>query len=449
MSYTSLSDRDRREILNTLEVGDVKDIYESIIPKKYLLDKELDIVSIEDEYELYKYVVSQLQSNKIIQPENIFLGVDLEPTYVPAIVNYLINRGEFLTSYTPYQPEISQGVLQALYEYQSIIAELTGMDVVNSSMYDWASAAGEALRMSIRVSKINKVLLPGFIFKNRLDVIQTYLSGLDTEIIYYKLNRDGDIDLAFIEENCKDGCGGLYIEVPNYYGYLNNELNELGDIIHKAGGLYIIGVDIWSLPIIKPPSEYNADIVVGEGQPFGIQMNYGGPLLGIFGVKGDYKIIRQMPGRIIGMTKTIKDDERAFTMILQTREQHIRREKATSNICTNEALTAIQVAIYLSYLGKKGLIKTSLKMMELAHKLNDNLIKLGFENLFNKPFFRTFTIRSGIYSMSKLYRELVGIGYLPGKLQDDSWILTINSLHTDKSIENFVNIVRRLIKDEV
>jgi len=449
MSYISLSDRDRKKILNILGIEDVKDIYESIIPQKYLLGEELEISSIRDEYELYKYVVSQLQNNEIIQPENIFSGVDLEPVYVPAIVNYLINRGEFLTSYTPYQPEISQGVLQALYEYQSIIAELTGMDVVNSSMYDWGSAAGEALRMSIRVSKINKVLIPKFIFKNRLDVILTYLSGLDTEVIYYKLDENGDIDLSFIEENCKDGCGGLYIEVPNQYGYLNKELNELGEIVHRSGGLYIVGVDVWSLPIIKPPSEYMADIVVGEGQPFGIQMNYGGPLLGIFGVRGDYKLIRQMPGRIIGMTKTVKDNERAFTMILQTREQHIRREKATSNICTNEALTAIQIAIYLSYLGKKGILKTSLRMMKLAHKLNNYLIKLGFKDLFNRPFFRTFTVKSSNYDMSKLYYKLITKGFLPGKFQDNSWILTINSLHNEESIENFVEILRRLVKDEV
>lgn len=433
------------EIIKLLGVSNPLDLFKQMIPREFILDHPSEFESISDEYNLIKHIKEILSKNKLYEPQKIYAGVDVEPTYVPAVVKYLISRGEFLTSYTPYQPEISQGVLQALFEYQSIISELTGMDVVNSSMYDWASAAAEALRMCIRVSKNNKILIPSSLPYNRKKVIYSYLSGASANILEYGYEQDGTINLDYIKELCTNGCAGLYTEYPNYYGYLNTDLENISELIHDKGGLVVVGVDLWSLPLLKPPGELGADIVVGEGQPMGIPMNYGGPLLGIFGVKGDYSIIRQMPGRIIGMTSTINDNETAFTMILQTREQHIRREKATSNICSNEALSAIQVAIFISYMGKSGLINTSLKMLKLSHKLRDGLINLGFKDLYNLPFFRRFTVIQENLDFKKLYKDLKKEGYLPGVIDHDKWIINVNMFHDSESVEKFLNKIEEVI----
>jgi len=435
---SSFSKREYESILNALGVKDPLEIYSKVIPKRFILHSPPRISGVKNEYLLLKQLKKVLSMNKLYDPEKIFAGVDVEPTYVPSVVKYLISRGEFLTSYTPYQPEISQGVLQALFEFQSIIAELTGMDVVNSSMYDWASSIAEALRMCIRIAKNDKVLIPHHLPNHRKSVVYTYLSGAEAEIVEYRYDEEGEIDLNMIENVCKEGCAGVYVEYPDYYGYIHPEISRLSDLIHDMGGFLVVGVDLWSLPLLKPPSQIGADIVVGEGQPMGIPMNYGGPLLGIFGVRGDYSIIRQMPGRIIGMTNTLKDGKRAFTMILQTREQHIRRDKATSNICSNEALTAIQTAIYVSYMRKDGLIRKSLDMLKLSHILHDNLIKLGLRDLYKLPFFRRFSLVSDNVSIIEVYDQLKKKNYMPGILEDGIWIINIHTLHKRESIESFV-----------
>jgi len=443
----SYSDRDMREILNRLKLSNPREIFESVIPNHLLLKEDIKIDAITDDYNLKKELLKYLKLNKIYPPEKVFASIGVEPVYIPSIVKYLISRGEFLTSYTPYQPEISQGVLQALFEYQSVVAELTGMDVVNSSMYDWSSAVSEALLMSIRVTGKNRVLIPDNLPRNRLDVIKTYLSGVKAEIHFYSLDDGGEPDISYIEEVCKEGCAGLYIEYPDTYGYIYMSLKKLGDLIHSLGGLYIVGVDIWTLPLLTPPSSFGADIVVGEGQPYGLPMNYGGPLLGIFAVRGDMKLIRQMPGRIIGLTKTLYRGERAYTMILQTREQHIRREKATSNICTNEALTAIQFVIYVSTLGKDGLINISLRMLDNAHYLYSLLNQIGFRHKFNKPFFRRFTVTHPSLDIKKLYKLMLDKGYLPGYITDVGWNLSVNMFHNYESIKEFYNDLKEVVNN--
>lgn len=296
-----------------------------------------------------------LSKNKTVLEMPTFLGAGTYFHYIPAHVKYLIERSEFLTSYTPYQAEISQGMLQALFEYQSLIAELVGLPVVNSSMYDWGSALGEAALMTVRLhrGKRLKFVVPKHTHPERMQVLKTYTRGANIEIVEVKWNDRGQVDLEDLKEKVNDA-SGVYIEIPNFFGLLEENVQEIGEIAHEAGAYFVVGVDPTILGIVEAPGELGADIVVGEASYFGNPMNFGGPRAGIFATRNEPQLIRQMPGRIIGMTKDA-EGKRAFVMTLQTREQHIRRAKATSNICSNEALVAVAAAIHIATLGPKGI----------------------------------------------------------------------------------------------
>ena len=284
-----------------------------------------------------------------------FLGAGIWPHHVPAAIDAIVSRGEFLTSYTPYQAEISQGMLQTLFEYQSLICELTEMDYANSSMYDWSTALGEAARMATRVTDRDEFIVPRYTHPERLATLRVFCEPVGikvTEVAQDK--RTGSIDLSDLKRKLSSRTAGMYLEYPSFLGFVEEAVDEIGSMVHQAEALLVVGSEPISLGVLKPPGEFNADIVVGEGQPLGNHMNYGGPLLGIFACRGD-ALLRQMPGRIIGKTTTQDGKQDAYCMALQTREQHIRRAKATSNICTNEALLALAAAMYLSLLGPKGI----------------------------------------------------------------------------------------------
>jgi len=445
MSYLP-NDRDVKDILAYLGYSDMEKFIINVLPRKFLSGFRVDIPCYNDEQSLIKYFLKKAGKNKVYPPENVYIGFGVEPVYIPSIVKYLISRGEFLTSYTPYQSEMSQGVLQALYEYQSVMAELLEMPVVNSSMYDGASAIGEALLMAERISGKGRVLIPKDMFPNYKAVVKTYLSGPKIDVIEYPSpSIDKEAFLDIIERELRKGVSALYFEFPDFYGYLFEDIEEVEDLVHRYNSLFIIGFDVWSLPIIKPPGALGADIAVGEGQPFGLAQGFGGPLLGVFGVTGDMKLIRNMPGRLIGETVTL-DGRRAYTLILQTREQHIRRERATSNICTNEALSAIQTLIYLSYLGKKGLYRYSIQMLKLSHKLHDRLIRIsGFDMVSYQPFHRRFPVSSK--NSLNLFLDAMGErNYLAGyKYGNSILILQLNTFHTLESIERFLDDAREVI----
>jgi glycine dehydrogenase subunit 1 len=307
------------------------------------------------EFEVKKHVETLLSRNRTAFDMPIFLGAGCWPHYVPALVKEIVQRSELLTSYTPYQPEISQGMLQALFEYQSMICELTGMDVANSSMYDWASALGEAARMAARLKSRSEILVPRIIHPERAATLQAYAepAGISIQNVAYETGS-GEVSLEDLKSKISDRTAAVYVENPSYLGFIETQVDEISNAAHSHGALFIVGVDPTSLGILKPPGEYGADIVVGEAQPLGNPMNFGGPLLGIMACRDDMSLIRQMPGRIIGLTTTQTGDQNGFCMTLQTREQHIRREKATSNICTNEALCAVASAVYMALLGPEG-----------------------------------------------------------------------------------------------
>jgi len=384
----------KHEMMQQIGIKNIDELYADV-PEKFRLKRRLNLPKPLSEHEVREHVETLLHKNKRRTDIPTFLGAGCWPHHVPAAVDNIVQRTEFSTSYTPYQPEISQGMLQAMFEYQSIICELTAMDVANSSMYDWASALGEAVRMAVRMNNRTEVVVPKLVHPERYATLQTYVEPLKLQIKSVDYNPEtGLLNIENLKRQVSEKTTAVYIENPSYLGFVETQVEEIAEITHDRGALFIAGVDPTSLGVLKPPGEYDADIVVGEGQPLGNHLNFGGPLLGLFACRGQMELIRQMPGRVIGMTTTLSGDKTGFCMALQTREQHIRRERATSNICTNEALCAVASAAYLALLGPRGLrelgeiimMKTQYAMQELAK------IKGVKTPLFKAPHFKEFTV---------------------------------------------------------
>ncbi|MEM3565816.1 MAG: aminomethyl-transferring glycine dehydrogenase subunit GcvPA [Candidatus Bathyarchaeia archaeon] len=411
--------KNKQEMMREIGIKSIDELY-SDIPEKYFLKKPLNLPEALSEFEVKRHVEALLSKNKTCEDMPVFLGAGCWPHYVPAAVKEIVQRSEFLTSYTPYQPEISQGMLQALFEYQSMICELTAMDVANCSMYDWASALGEAARMASRVTKRNEIFIPRIIHPERKATLQTYTEPADIGLKEIAYNPEtGQLDLDDLERKISDRTAAVYIENPSYLGFVEEHVDVIGSVAHKNGALFIVGVDPTSLGIFKPPGEYGADIVVGEAQPLGNPMNFGGPLLGIFACRDDLNLIRQMPGRIIGLTTTTEGGKHGFCMVLQTREQHIRREKATSNICSNEALCAVASAVYMALLGPQGLRELSETIMYRANYATRLLSRIeGVKApVFKSVHFKEFTVNfddAGL-SVKEVNEKLLGMGVHGGK----------------------------------
>jgi len=380
--------------MQALGIQSIDELYKDV-PEKFRLKHKLNLPKGLSEFEVKKHVEEILSRNKTATNMPIFLGAGCWPHYVPAVVENIVLRSELLTSYTPYQPEISQGMLQALFEYQSMVCELTGMEVANCSLYDWASAVGEAARMASRVTKRAEVLVPKIIHPERDVTLQTYAEPAEIQVKHVDYDKEtGRLDIEDLKTKISEKTAAVYVENPAYLGFLETEADEAAQIAHDKGALFITGVDPVSLGVLKPPSEYDADIVIGEGQPLGNAMNFGGPLLGVLACHDDVELIRQMPGRTIGITTTLDGSSKGFCMALQTREQHIRREKATSNICTNEALCAVAAAVYLALLGSQGLKDLGEACMIKARYAIQMLSKIeGLKApVFDSPHFKEFTV---------------------------------------------------------
>jgi glycine dehydrogenase subunit 1 len=382
-------------MMRELAIKSINELYADV-PEKYRLKEELNLPKKPlSEFEVRRHVEALLKKNKPCNDMPVFLGAGCWPHYVPAVVQEIVSRSEFLTSYTPYQPEVSQGMLQALFEYQSMMCELTGMEVSNCSMYDWASALGEAARMSARFNGRNEILIPKIIHPDRAATLRVYAepAGITVKQIGYD-SENGQLDLDDLKSKITDKTAAVYVENPTYLGYIESQVEEIGKEAHSHKSLFIVGVDPTSLGILKPPGEYDADIVVGEAQPLGNGMNFGGPLLGIMACRDDMSLIRQMPGRIIGLTTTQDNSRQGFCMALQTREQHIKREKATSNICTNEALCAVASVIYMALLGPEGLRQLAETIALRANYAIELLSKIrGIRTpIFKSAHFKEFTV---------------------------------------------------------
>ncbi|MFC1852711.1 aminomethyl-transferring glycine dehydrogenase subunit GcvPA [candidate division CSSED10-310 bacterium] len=365
MTYIPHTEEDIKKMLATLGLDSVDQLF-SDIPDSLQLQTPLNLPLPLSEPELLKKLTHIAEKNELIPPERNFLGAGAYRHYIPLVVDQIISRSEFYTAYTPYQPEISQGTLQAIYEFQSLICLLTDMEVANASMYDGASAAAEAALMALRIARRQKILVSDGLHPSYQTVLKTYLKYQDVTVQPLALDDTGADSYDQLSEQLDGDTAALVVQYPNFFGVVE-DLVPLAEVLHKNRALLIVVVtEPIALGILKPPGAMAADIVVGEGQSFGIPLQYGGPYVGFFASRKKY--VRQMPGRIVGETLDV-DGCRGFVLTLSTREQHIRREKATSNICTNQGLCALAATITMAILGKKGLrtlAETNLAKSEYA-----------------------------------------------------------------------------------
>jgi glycine dehydrogenase subunit 1 len=344
-----MDQNENREMLSFLGLGSVEELFADI-PEKFRLN-ELNLPDGMSELQVLSHLRSILSTSTDCSEYSCFLGGGVYDTFIPAIVQHVVGRSELYTSYTPYQSELSQGLLQLIFEYQSLLTELTGMDVINASLYDGASALGEAACMCGRISDGSFFLIPSAMAPWKKSVLSNYVSGMGLSVREYPFNRkSGQADLHAIADIARKGAAGVYIEMPNFLGLYQEDIMELKGLIGDT--MLVAGVNPLSLATVMPPGEYGADIVVGEGQPLGLNMNFGGPFLGIFGCRREH--VRKMPGRIVGATVDA-EGRRSFCLTLQAREQHIRRSKATSNVCTNQTLLAVAASVYIAAMGPGGL----------------------------------------------------------------------------------------------
>lgn len=386
MPYIPSTDNDRQAMLKKIGVENFESLLKGI-PSALRFDRKLNIPAL-SELELLAEMktLSETSNGGMV----CFAGGGVYDHFIPAAVGSIVSRPEFATAYTPYQPEVSQGTLQVIYEFQTHICRLTGMDIANASMYDGATASAEAIILATKVTRRSRVLVSETVNPMYREVIATYLSGRKVELVTVPL-KEGLTDLNRLADLIDDSTAGILLGQPNFFGLLE-DIEPVEKMIHKVGGKLIISVDPIAQAILKTPAEYGADIVVGEGQPLGNAISFGGPLLGFFAARKE--LARQLPGRIAARTKDI-DGKTGFVLTLQTREQHIRREKATSNICTNQALCATAAAVYLSLMGKSGLKQVALLSAEKAQNAAAQIFDLdGYEPYFKGPFVREFAVKT-------------------------------------------------------
>ena len=408
MSFVPNTEDDRKVMLEKIGVGSFEELIDNI-PVNVRLKRELDLPSQLSEYEAYKLLEKYANMNKSAASHICYMGAGAYDHFIPSIVGSVLTKPEFRTAYTPYQAEVSQGTLQAMYEFQSMICSLTGMEVANASLYEAGSSLAEACMMANTHTKRKTILLAGRINPNYLETMKTITVGLDLEYKEF-IGKDGSADLDALKAAMNDDVAAVVVQHPNYFGSLE-EVHEIEKIAHANKSLYIVTVNPISLGILEAPGNYNADVVVGEGQPLGIPMSYGGPYLGIFACKQEF--IRKLPGRIVGVTED-QDGERCYVLTLQTREQQIKREKATSNICTNQGLFMLAATVYMETMGKQGVKEVAEQSFTKAHYLADRISELdGFELANDRPFFNEFLVNVPV-EVQEIIKSAVDKGFLAG-----------------------------------
>ena len=407
------------------------------VPEEIRFRRDYDLPSAKSEIEIRNLFGNLGKQNKQL---TVFAGGGVYDHYTPSIVPYLVSRSEFLTSYTPYQAEISQGTLHYIFEFQSMMAELTGLPIANASMYDGSTATAEAAIMAVASGKkANRVLVSETVDDKILAVIRTYthFQGVQIEVVPAK---DGATSRTAMQEKLQQGgVAGMIVQQPNKYGIIEN-YDGFADDCHQQKALFVMNSVAADLALLKSPGELGADIAVGDGQSLGIPMQFGGPSVGYLCCTE--KLMRKMPGRIVGQTKD-NCGQRAFVLTLQAREQHIRREKATSNICSNQSLMALWVTIYLSVMGKEGLKEAAQMSVDGAHYLYEKLIQSGkFKPAFNQPFFNEFCVKYVGGDLDQLQQRLLDNGILGGiKMADDMLMLAVTEKRTKEEVDLLVSLV--------
>ncbi len=390
MRYLPKSPSDREAMLRDIGVKSVDDLF-AAIPVEYRLTRDLNIPRSYAESEIVEFFRDRAAENG--QGYATFLGAGAYSHYRPVVIDSLVSRGEFFTAYTPYQPEIAQGTLQAIFEFQSMICELTGMDVANASMYDGSTGAAEGLMMAVRVTGRHKSVIATSVHPEYREVITTYARHQGMPLSTLGYGKDGRVDLEALDKAVDNETAGVLIQSPNFFGVIE-DIAAIAEIVHKKGALLVVSIaEAVSLGIVKPPAE--ADIVSLEAQSFGVPLGFGGPYCGVMATRE--KFIRQIPGRLVGETVD-RNGKRGFVLTLSTREQHIRREKATSNICTNQALVALMCNIFMTIYGKQGLKELAQQNLAKAHYAAEQFKKSGASLVFEgAPFFNEFVIQTKTY----------------------------------------------------
>lgn len=436
--YIPLTDKDKKEMLETIGANSITELFGDI-PKDILLNRDLNIDSAEAETSLLRRLNTIANKNITKETHVSFLGAGVYDHYTPAVVDAMISRSEFYTAYTPYQPEISQGELQAIFEFQTLICELTQMDVANSSMYDGITSFAEACILAFNHTKKNKIVVSKGLHYQALQVLKTYIKvRKEFEIVEVDLN--GTItDLEKLEQAIDDDTAAVAVQYPNFYGSIE-DLEKIHSYIENKKALFIVYSNPLALGVLTPPGQFGADIVVGDTQPFGIPTQFGGPHCGYFATTK--KLMRKVPGRLVGQTQ---DDEgnRGFVLTLQAREQHIRRDKATSNICSNQALNALASSIAMSALGKQGIYDIAVQNLEHANYAKNQFKNNSFEVL-DGTSFNEFVVKfdQPIKNVNKKLAEhgFIG-GFDLGEVSsdfDNHMLIAVTELRTKEEIDTFV-----------
>ncbi len=445
MRYIPHTEEDVRQMLATIGVDSIEDLFEEV-PDDLRLGREMELPEPLSESELVRQLQELAGQNATSSGYLSFLGGGAYNHFIPAVIDQLISRSEFYTAYTPYQPEISQGTLQAVFEYQTLICQLTGMDVSNASMYDGASACAEAVLMAARATRRKKVLLAGSLHPEYREAVETYCRYLEMELSQIPFGADGRLDEKALAAGLDDKTAALVVGYPNFFGVVEG-LTSLAVTVHAAGALLVTAVpEPIALGLLKSPGECGADIVVGEGQSFGMPVSFGGPGVGFFAAR--QKTVRSMPGRLVGRT-TDREGKDGFVLTLATREQHIRREKATSNICSNQGMCALMANMYLCLLGKKGIREVAEQNLAKAEYAKKALAALpGVALAFSGPTFNEFvmTVDGDLGRLlQELERQKVLAGVPMSRFRDDmpnSLLICVTEQHRRQDIDRLVDLMK-------
>lgn len=436
--YLPMTEEDKNEMLKVIGVGSIDELF-SDIPEKVRFKGEYKIKKAKSEPGLLKELSRLAGKNADLKQNVSFLGAGVYDHYIPTIVDHVISRSEFYTAYTPYQAEISQGELQAIFQFQTMICELTGMDVANSSMYDGGTALAEAAMLAAGHTRRKKVLVSTTVHPESRDVLRTYAKGQAVEVVEIP-NKDGLTDLDALQAEMDQDVAAVIVQYPNFFGQIE-PIKEIEPLIHDAKGLMIVSSNPLSLGVLTPPGAIGADIVVGDAQPFGIPASFGGPHCGYFAVTK--KLMRKVPGRLVGQT-TDEDGKRGFVLTLQAREQHIRRDKATSNICSNQALNALAASVAMTALGKKGVKEMAIQNIQKAHYAKNVFQEKGFSIAFDGPHFNEFIVKLR-QPVSEVNEKLLEKGIIGGyDLSRDypelknHMLVAVTELRTKEEIDHFV-----------
>ncbi|MBM7646343.1 glycine dehydrogenase subunit 1 [Scopulibacillus daqui] len=446
--YLPMTDQDRREMLDTIGAASADELF-SDVPEKVRFKGDLKVEKTLSEPELLKFMSKLAEKNVNTKDIPSFLGAGVYDHYIPSIVDHVISRSEFYTAYTPYQPEISQGELQAIFEFQTLICELTGMEVANSSMYDGQTSLAEAAMLSASVTRKKKIIVSGSVHPEARQVLKTYAKGPKIEVIEAPV-KDGKTDLEVLRAMVDDDTASVIVQYPNFYGQIES-LKEIEQVARQGKKtMLIVSSNPLSLGMLAPPGQFNADIVVGDCQVLGIPSSFGGPHCGYFATTSKY--MRKIPGRLVGETVD-EEGRRGYVLTLQAREQHIRRDKATSNICSNQALNALASSVAMVALGKQGIREIAYQNIQKAHYAAEQLKLNHVDVVFEPSFFNEFVINCG-KSVKEVNRRLLESGLIGGYdlgRDDDSlaghMLVAVTEQRTKEEIDRFAEVLGGLVHE--